>query len=87
MGNLNQIQSETLIEYKKNINQICEELKYDLNKEFDDYDYLRFLRARNFILKDSIAMLTKYIKWRIDQNVDMIFVYIIRNIDFLKLLK
>ena len=47
--------------------------KYDL-AQFDDYDYLRFLRARKFDLKKTFEMFAKYIKWRVEFGVDKIFV-------------
>ena len=31
---------------------------------FDDYDYLRFCRARNFVIADVKTMLANYIQWR-----------------------
>ena len=37
---------------------------------FDDYDYLRFCRARDFKLKDVKIMLGNYVQWRRDNNID-----------------
>ena len=32
--------------------------------EYDDYDYLRFCRARKFVLDDVILMFTNFVNWR-----------------------
>ena len=48
--------------------------KYDLS-QFDNYDYLRFLRARKFKVKKAIEMFNDYIKWRIESAVDQIYVH------------
>ena len=31
---------------------------------FDDYDLLRFCRARNFVIEDVKAMWSKFVDWR-----------------------
>jgi hypothetical protein len=46
---------------------------YDLS-QFDDYDYLRFLRARKFDRVKTFKMFDKYIKWRIESKVDDLLV-------------
>ena len=43
--------------------------RYNVNK-FDNYDFLRFLRARKFDLDKAIEMFEKYINWRITEGVD-----------------
>ncbi len=74
LGALSERQQLLLTQLKETINkQNAETWKYDL-AQFDDYDYLRFLRARKFDLKETLKMFTKYIKWRIDFEVDRIFV-------------
>ena len=74
LGNLLPIQEKTLVEFKANVMRInAEAWKYDLG-QFDDYDFLRFLRARKFDLKKTLEMFDKYIKWRIEYEVDKIFV-------------
>ena len=39
---------------------------------FDDHDYLRFCRARTFVLDDVKTMLANYIKWRKENEIDFI---------------
>jgi hypothetical protein len=38
----------------------------------DDYDLLRFCRARKFVLGDIQLMFTNYINWRKENNVDTV---------------
>ena len=40
--------------------------------KFDDYDLLRFCRARKFVLADIQVMFTNFIEWRKNENVDSI---------------
>jgi hypothetical protein len=40
--------------------------------KFDDYDLLRFCRARKFVLADIQVMFTNFIKWREEEEVDTI---------------
>ena len=37
---------------------------------FDDYDLLRFCRARKFVLEDVQTMWTNFINWRKEQGVE-----------------
>lgn len=37
---------------------------------YDDYDMLRFCRARKFVLKDIQAMFTEFMRWRKEENID-----------------
>ena len=37
---------------------------------FDDYDLLRFCRARKFVLEDVQKMWTDFINWRKEQGVE-----------------
>ena len=37
---------------------------------FDDYDLLRFCRARKFKLEDIQVMFTNFVEWRKRENVD-----------------
>ena len=39
---------------------------------FDDYDLLRFCRARKFVLADIQVMFTKFVNWREKEEVDTI---------------
>lgn len=74
MGHLTLEQEKILSEFKAHTRTLAEkEWKYELS-QFDDYDYLRFLRARKFDHKAAIEMFSKYIKWRIEFGVDQIFV-------------
>ena len=49
---------------------ITEEIEDPETLNFEDHDYLRFCRARNFDLAKVKIMLTNYIQWRRDNNVD-----------------
>ncbi len=46
--------------------------KLDTNGQWDDYDLLRFCRARKFVLVDVKAMLLKALKARKEGQVDSI---------------
>ena len=71
-GHLTQEQEKTMIKFKEEVTRVnTSEWKYDLS-QFDDYDYLRFLRARQYNIGKTMEMFTKYIKWRIDFKVDTI---------------
>ena len=37
---------------------------------YDDYDMLRFCRARKFVLKDIQDMFTEFMRWRKDEKID-----------------
>jgi len=39
----------------------------------DDWTYVRFLRARDFILADALLMYKNYAQWRIDEDIDNIY--------------
>ena len=80
-GNLTPEQERTFTEFKIAIIRMADETwNYDITR-FDNYDILRFLRARKFDLEKTIEMFDRYIKWRIEAEVDKIFVS-----DFLLLL-
>ncbi len=79
LGRLNAEQEITLAKFKAVINTLAaKKWGYDLS-QFDDYDYLRFLRARKFGLKEASVMFNKYIQWRKDFEVDKI--YVLRTIE------
>jgi len=40
--------------------------------KFDDYDLLRFCRARKFVLTDIQVMFTNFIEWRKKESVDTV---------------
>lgn len=44
----------------------------NLNKRYDEYDYLRFCRARKFVIADVQLMWTNYINFRKEKDVDTI---------------
>ena len=39
---------------------------------FDDYDLLRFCRARNFVIDDIKTMWSNFVDWREENGVDTI---------------
>ena len=39
-------------------------------EDWDDYDLLRFCRARKFVLEDIQAMITECLRWRRDEKID-----------------
>jgi hypothetical protein len=79
LGSLTTVQEKTMKEFKAEVQKrSVETWKYDLSP-FDDYDFLRFLRARKFDLKKSLEMFDNYIRWRIDFGVDKIFVGLSHN--------
>jgi len=74
-GNLTPEQEIIFSEFKIGAISLAEDkLNYDINK-FDNYDFCRFLRARKFDLKKALDMFEKYLRWRIDAEVDTIFVF------------
>ncbi len=74
LGNLTGMQAKALQDLKMEaLKRSRETWKYDIS-QFDDFDYLRFLRARKFDLVKTLEMFDKYIHWRIDFGVDNIFV-------------
>lgn len=73
-GCLTITQSEALEELKSEIKSLAIEVwKYDISI-FDDYEYLRFLRARKFDVKKTLEMFIKYATWRMEEEVDNILV-------------
>lgn len=75
LGSLSKQQSDTLALFKEDTKVENEKVwHYDLS-QFDDYDYLRFLRARKFDRVKTFKMFDKYIKWRIEAKVDDLLVH------------
>ncbi len=73
-GHLTTEQERIFTEFKITVIRMSEEeWNYDI-AQFDNYDYLRFLRARKFDLKKTVEMFDRYIRWRIEQDVDHIYV-------------
>eukprot|EP01121_Diplochlamys_sp_Union-15-3_P016137 TRINITY_DN5440_c0_g1_i1.p1 TRINITY_DN5440_c0_g1~~TRINITY_DN5440_c0_g1_i1.p1 ORF type:complete len:227 (+),score=31.19 TRINITY_DN5440_c0_g1_i1:100-780(+) len=63
-------------ELKKAIQDIVKEKKRNIDQEqleqLTDKDYLRFLHARNFQLKDSLPMMLEALEWRKQNKVDSV---------------
>jgi len=62
LGNLTPQQEHTLQEFKKNIPS--------LPPRYDDYYFLRFLRARQFKLQEALEMFHNYLQWRQEVDAD-----------------
>jgi len=74
LGSLSEKQNDTLVKFKEEVKTENKKTwHYDIS-QFDDYDYLRFLRARKFDLAKTFKMFDKYIKWRIESKVDDLLV-------------
>ncbi|BFZ04428.1 hypothetical protein BsWGS_07467 [Bradybaena similaris] len=65
VGNLSDKQAATLADFKECLQDV-------LQSHHDDYFLLRFLRARNFDLNKSEAMLRNHFRWRQQNNIDTI---------------
>lgn len=61
-------QIQALEEFKKTVKE--EGLASLDDPRFDDCEFLKFLRARKFKLKDALNMFRKYIAWRKEKEVD-----------------
>jgi hypothetical protein len=48
------------------------ENNFDPIGEYDDYDMLRFCRARKFVEADIKLMMTNYFEWRKENKVDTV---------------
>ncbi len=73
-GHLTLEQESTFTQFKIEVIRKSDEVwNYDITR-FDNYDLLRFLRARKFDLQKTMEMFDRYIKWRIQDDVDHIFV-------------
>lgn len=74
LGSLSKEESDALVQFKEDAKVENEKVwHYDL-MQFDDYDYLRFLRARKFDRVKTFKMFDTYIKWRIEAKVDKLLV-------------
>ena len=56
----------------KDVKQWVKENQFDPIGELDDYDILRFCRARKFVLSDVQAMMKNQFEWRKAEGVDNI---------------
>ncbi|XP_004481410.1 putative SEC14-like protein 6 isoform X2 [Dasypus novemcinctus] len=70
VGDLNQSQEKTLAQFRENIQDVLSALP-----DPDDYFLLRWLRARNFDLQNSEAMLRKHVEFRKQQDLDNILAW------------
>ena len=75
---INQSQFNVFIQFKKAC--IKENLIPNFNY-FDDYYLLRFCRARNFNLEKTLKMFRKFIKWRIENDVENIGNFYLKEFD------
>ena len=66
MDDLSEAQQQALEEFKKMVSE--ENLTTD--PRYDDYYYLRFLRARKFNLDKTMEMFKKFLEWRIEHRAD-----------------
>ena len=68
LGDMSPEQDECLTQLKRHIdeNALC---SYE---QYDDYDLLRFCRARKFEIKAVIEMFVNMLNWRKENNVDEI---------------
>jgi hypothetical protein len=46
------------------------EKNFDPNGQYDDYDLLRFCRARKFVAADVKLMFSNFMKWRAENSLD-----------------
>ena len=60
MGDTSSQQEEVLRQFK----EWAQTEQFDPIGQFDDYDYLRFCRARKFVLVDIKIMFGNFIEWR-----------------------
>ncbi|XP_001365475.1 SEC14-like protein 4 [Monodelphis domestica] len=67
VGDLSPQQEEALAQFRKNVQDVLGELRNP-----DDYFLLRWLRARNFDLQKSEAMLRKHVEFRKQEDLDNI---------------
>ncbi|XP_038619702.1 SEC14-like protein 3 isoform X1 [Tachyglossus aculeatus] len=68
VGDLSPGQAETLAKFRENLQDLMSSLP-----KTDDYFLLRWLRARNFDLQKSEAMIRKYMEYRKNMDIDNIF--------------
>lgn len=65
MGDTSPEQEECLAQFRSWI----QENNTNPDNQWDDYDFLRFCRARKFVLADVQLMWTNFINWRKEKNV------------------
>jgi hypothetical protein len=69
LGNLTKTQEKVLSEFKEYLQTVGQ----DQNPLYDDWNLLKYCRARKFVLDDVIKMWDAYIKWRKDNAIDNLF--------------
>lgn len=50
--------------------EVLDRFRAEVPGKWDDHTLARFLRARKFVLAKALEMFTKYIQWRVENNVD-----------------
>ena len=68
MGDTSPQQEQVLAQFKDWVKAN----EFDPIGRFDDYDMLRFCRARKFVLADIQLMFTNFINWRRENGVDTV---------------
>lgn len=70
VGDLDQEQEQALVAFKQELAPMALD-----PQRYDDYFYLRFLRARKFDLEKSLLMVRNFFQWRTEFGTDQIFSY------------
>ena len=60
MGDISPVQEQCLQKFR----ELVEKNEFNADKRFDDYDYLRFCRARKFVLDNIMKMWQDFMDWR-----------------------
>lgn len=68
MGDTSPEQEDVLQKFKEWV----QTAKLDPKSQFDDYDMLRFCRARKFVLENVKTMFGNFIDWRRKNDVDSV---------------
>ena len=68
MGDVSPVQEQCLAQFREWV----ETSEYNVDKRFDDYDYLRFCRARKFVLDDIMKMWKDFMDWRQKNGINEI---------------
>lgn len=72
-NDLNKEELDLIEQLKELITKECSEINIDSSYSNPvDYDYLRFLRARKWVLKDSFQMMIKALIWRTENKPNLI---------------
>lgn len=68
MGDTSPEQEKCLLEFKA----FVDKNEYNKLNRYDDYDYLRYCRARKFVIADVQIMFTNTMEWRKTNEIDEI---------------